>query len=311
VSTSNQLPQAQALAVTHTTPYSQAKSRLGEYVTLSKPKIAVMVMVTVGVGFTIGTLNNFDGWLFLHALCGIGLTALASSALNQLMEHDTDGLMLRTQWRPLPTRKLTLTEAAVFGFFAGITGGLWLYYYVNPLTAYLAILTLILYVGVYTPLKRITPWCTAIGAIPGAMPPLLGYCGATGQLDMMGLALFLWLFIWQFPHFLAIAWMYQEQYTSAGLKMLPANAAHTNTVGNIAVIFAWLMIPASIFISFVGEVGFECGVIGTLLSLIYVWYSYLFRKSPTRTSARKVLLYSVMFLPIMLFLMMFSHWRVS
>jgi protoheme IX farnesyltransferase len=286
------------------------KERVSQYIALAKPRIAIMVMISVGVGFILGEQKNADWLLLLNVLCGVGLTALASNALNQFLEYETDGMMTRTSQRPLPTGKLTLTEAGWMGVISGIGGGIWLYYYVNPLTAYLSLSTMFLYVGVYTPLKRLTPMCMAIGAIPGAMPPLLGYTGITGHVDAMGWALFTWLLVWQFPHFLAIAWMYNEQYRAAGLKMLPANAESTNTVGNVAVFFAIMMIPASIFPVMAGGVGFECGILGSIMAMVYVGYSWKFRANPTRQTARALMLYSVMYLPAQLLIMSLSHQRL-
>jgi len=199
-----------------------AAARLSDYVMLMKPRISLLVLLTVSAGFALGSADGWHPLVLANALFGIALVATASSAFNQWLERDSDALMLRTLNRPLPSGRLSPAEVLLFGFANGIFGIAWLAGFVDYMTAVLSAVTLVLYVGVYTPLKRHTSFGTAVGAIPGAMPPVLGWAAAGAPLDAGAFSLFALLFLWQFPHFLAIAWIYRDQYARAGLKMLPA-----------------------------------------------------------------------------------------
>ncbi|MGH7201934.1 MAG: heme o synthase, partial [Planctomycetaceae bacterium] len=206
-------------------------ARLADYVELAKPRIAAMVLMTVSVGYVVGSRGRWDLVPLLHTLLGVGLVAAASSALNQFLERDTDRRMPRTAERPLPAGRLLAAEVLLLGLVAGTAGCVYLAVMVNPLTAALTGATLLLYVAAYTPLKRVTSLCTAIGAVPGALPPVLGWTAAGGAIDGGALSLFGILFLWQFPHFLAIAHLYRGQYADAGLKMLPTASRSARITG--------------------------------------------------------------------------------
>lgn len=284
-------------------------SRLADYVELSKPRIAVMVLLTVVVGYTVGCEGNWQLTVIVPTLLGVALVASGSSALNQYLERTTDARMPRTAGRPLPIGSLTAAEALAFGLTCGTVGTLWLAVTVNGLTALLTLATLVLYAGVYTPLKRRSSLCTAVGAVPGALPPVLGWAAARGSLDAGAFALFAILFLWQFPHFLAIAWLYRDQYDAAGLKMLPRRRT-SRIVGLLAVTYAVALIPVSLLPPSVAMAGDLYAVIAVLFGLMYLAGAMQFALRGDRTSARGLLWTSLIYLPGLLTVMTFDHLRL-
>ena len=198
-----------------------SRERLAAFVELTKPRIAFMLLLTAAAGFYLGNRGTFDLVLFANAMIGIVLLAFGVATLNQWLERRTDVLMDRTATRPLPTGKVASGEALIFGSLLCLSAEVYLYFLVNPLTAFLGLTVIIGYVLVYTPLKTRTSASTAIGAIPGAMPPLMGWTASANEISLGAWALFVFLFLWQFPHFFAIAWLYKEQYAKAGILMLP------------------------------------------------------------------------------------------
>lgn len=290
-------------------PWSAVSARLSDYAELTKPRISAMVLVTVTVGYTLATHGEWQWRVLLPALLGIALVACASSAWNQWIERRTDARMDRTADRPLPSGRLTGAEVLAFGLFCAISGTLILTSLVNVTTALLTLTTLMLYVGVYTPLKRHTSLCTAIGAVPGALPPVLGWTAAGGSLDVGALALFAILFLWQFPHFLAIAWLYRNQYDGAGLQMLPRNRS-TRVVGLLAVTYAAALIPVSFLPKSAALAGDLYLMAAVLLGLIYLAAAIRFAMQETRTSARGLLFTSLIYLPALLLVLTFDHLRL-
>jgi len=283
-------------------------SRVRDFVELCKPRIAVVGLYTVAVGFFVGSRGNWDAALLLHSLFGIGLVAVACSVLNQFIERDTDPLMDRTAIRPLPTGRVSSGEALVFGLLAGIIGLTWLAVRVNTLTATLGAATLLSYVGFYTPLKRWTSLCTVIGAIPGALPPVLGWTAAGGELDAGAFSLFVLLFLWQFPHFLAIAWLLRQQYANAGLKMMPRLSGRG--IGLLAVVYGVALIPASLLPRFSGLAGDFYALTAIGLGGAYLWSAIEFARQGNDASARRVLWASFMYLPTLLAVLTLDHWRL-
>lgn len=299
-----------ALDVRSTTlPWSAVSARLADYVELTKPRISAMVLVTVTVGYTLATHGNWQWGVLVPALIGIALVASASSAWNQWYERRTDARMHRTANRPLPAGRLSGAEVAMFGLLCAISGGVLLATRVNAITAVLTLLTLVLYVGLYTPLKRHTSLCTTVGAIPGALPPVLGWTAGGGALDLGALALFAILFLWQFPHFLAIAWLYRQQYEGAGLKMLPHHRA-SRIVGLLAVTYAVVLIPASLLPQAAMLAGDLYSMAAIGLGLIYLAAAIRFAWQETRTSARGLLFASLIYLPAVLLVLTFDHLRL-
>lgn len=292
------------------TARAPATPRWREYLTLAKPRIAVMGLVTVALGFLLGTTADWSSFVLGHSLLGIGLVAISCSMLNQWWERDTDRLMARTAHRPLPSGRLLPREALSIGLLLAVVGLMDLVWFVNRRTALLALLTLVLYVAVYTPLKRRTSLCTAIGAIPGAMPPVLGWTAAGGDLDAGAFALFATLFVWQFPHFLAIAWLYREQYAAAGLRMLPDARPAPRVTGWMCVGYALAMIPVSLLLKDAALAGDAFALIAVALGLGYVAFSVRFLQNESVRTARQLLWFSLVVLPALLLALTWDHWRL-
>ena len=287
---------------------SASRPRVRDFVELCKPKIAVMGLYTVAIGFFVGSRGLWNASLLLHSLFGVGLVAVACSVLNQLIERDTDRRMFRTASRPIPTGRISPSEALVFGLTAGVVGLTWLALRVNLLTAVLGAVTLLSYVGMYTPLKRWSGLSTVIGAIPGALPPVLGWTAAGGSLDAGAFSLFATLFLWQFPHFLAIAWLLREQYASAGLKMMPRLSGRG--IGLLAVGYGAALIPASLLPRFCGLAGDFYALTAIGLGLAYLWSAIGFARHGDDAAARRVLWASFLYLPMLLAVLTLDHWRL-
>ena len=283
------------------------KAKLADYVQLSKPRIAVMAMVTVTIGFALG--SSLTGWntiQLLKSMLGIALVAAGSSALNQALEKKTDRLMPRTADRPLPSVRMSMAETIAFGAGTGIAGTAWLAVTVNVTTAILGAMTLFLYVAVYTPLKRKTALCTAIGAIPGAMPPVLGWAASGAPLNAQAFSLFAILFLWQFPHFLAIAWIYRHQYQGAGLKMLPETKT-PRAIGIMSVAYAIVLLPVSLLPSEVALAGTGYSFAALVLGIGYAFFALRFAIDECDATARKLLLSSLIYLPVLLLILCWDH----
>lgn len=282
--------------------------RLGDYLELTKPRISVLVLVAVSVGFALGSQGMVQFPLLAHALFGIALVAAGSSALNQFLERETDRLMPRTARRPLPSGRLMAGEVLTFGLLSGVLGVLYLATFTNVLTALLTALTLLVYVFLYTPLKRTTALCTAIGAIPGALPPVLGWTAAGGGLNIEAFCLFAILFLWQFPHFLAIAWIYREQYSKADLHMLPSR--RQGVTGFLATGYALTLIPVSLLPARYGLAGDAFFLTALILGLGYCLCAVRFMRSETSQTARGLLWSSLLYLPLLLFALTWDHFRL-
>jgi protoheme IX farnesyltransferase len=278
---------------------------------LSKLRIGSMAVVAVAVGFALAVQGEWNWFQFTMSLIGVGLGATASSVLNQCLEVSTDARMPRTARRPLPSGRLTLAEGWAYGVACVVLSTTILTLFVNPLTAFLTLATTVSYVMVYTPLKRVSPLCTVLGAVPGAMPPVLGWVAAGQPLNMPALTLFILLFVWQFPHFLAIAWIYKDQYDGAGLKMLPA-AGDPRTVGLIAVGYAAVLIPCSLLLRWWGLAGSVYAMTALILGLWYFIDTVRFARNPQVPSARRLLKTSLVYLPTVLLVLTADHlWRLN
>jgi protoheme IX farnesyltransferase len=300
-----------APAVAAPVPFRTAVAvRLADYLTLTKPRISVLVLLTVSAGYALASADRWQGAPLLHALCGISLVAAASSAFNQLLERDSDAQMMRTFGRPLPSGRLSAAEVFSFGVVTAIGGVVWLALFVNSATAFLAAITLVLYAGVYTPLKRRTSFCTAVGAIPGALPPVLGWAAAGAPLDAAAFSLFAILFLWQFPHFLAIAWIYRNDYSQAGLKMLPLRGQLPRVTGLMAVGYALVLVPLSLFPSACGLAGNAYLAIALVLSLAYLAAAVHFAARESLSTARQLLWTSLVYLPMLLVALVWDHFSL-
>lgn len=287
-----------------------AIARAADYLALSKPRIAVLALVTVAAGFALGSTGALRTTALVHALFGIALVAAGSSALNQYLERATDARMRRTALRPLPAGRMAPLEALAFGILAGLAGTLYLALYVNTTTAILSATTLLLYAAVYTPLKRLTGLATVVGAVPGALPPVLGWVAAGGSLDLAAYSLFAILFLWQFPHFLAIAWIYREEYSRAGLKMLPAEGRSSRIVGLMAVLYAMALIPISLLPARLELAGGAYLLAVLVLGLAYLVAAVRFAVAGSIGSARGLLWTSLVYLPLLWTALVWDHFRL-
>jgi len=249
----------------------------------------------------------------LDTLIGIALVSAGASALNESIERKTDARMLRTAHRPLAAGRISLPHGIFLGFACVIGGGTWLTLHTNLVTGTLTLITAFTYVAVYTPLKRYTTLATFIGAFPGAMPPLLGWTAARGRIEWPAVALFAVLFVWQFPHFMAIAWMYRDDYARAGIRMLPVVQPDGKSTVFEALVYAVLMIPVSLAPVFLHMTGVAYGVIAACLGLVYLGYTIRFSRITSAKSmiesrmyARDLLKVSVIYLPLLLTAMMLN-----
>jgi len=283
--------------------------RVADYTEIAKPRISLMVLLTVTVGYLLGIDGAWSTVTLFHAWFGIALVAMGSSAVNQWIERETDGRMRRTMNRPLPSGRLSPAEVLTLGIVCGTVGTAYLTAFVNGPTAAMAALTFVLYAGVYTPLKRVTSLCTAVGAIPGALPPVLGWLAAGGCLDWSAGSLFGVLFLWQFPHFLAIAWLHRDDYCAAGLRMLPAGRSLPHVTGLLAVGYALGLIPVSLLPAYFGLAGLAYSVTALVLGIVYLIASIQFACDETRESARRVLWTSLVYLPLVLIVLTWDHLR--
>ncbi len=283
------------------------RMRIAAFVELTKPRIAFMLVLTSAAGFYLGTTGSFDFPLFFNAMIGIATLAFGVATLNQYIERKTDALMDRTKDRPIPSQRLTPLEGLVFGVAQCVVAEVYLYFLVNPLTAALGLSVIVGYVFLYTPLKTRTSASTAIGAIPGAMPPLMGWTAASGEMTIGALALFLLLFLWQFPHFLAIAWMYREQYAKAGILMLPVVEPEGRITARQIVLFSIMLLPVSLAPFFLGFAGMLYLIGAILLGMWFLYQSIRTARAKTNIEARRLLMVSVTYLPLIFGLLVVDH----
>jgi heme o synthase len=281
--------------------------RLSAYAELTKPRITFLVVLTAIAGFCMGSSSGIDFLRLVNMSIGIGLLSSGLSTLNQYMERELDRLMRRTQARPLPTRKLRPVEAAAFGVLLSIIATLYLAVFINQLSALLGIITFATYLFVYTPLKVKTTLSTVLGAFPGAMPPFIGWVAATGNITLEAWILFAILFLWQFPHFLAIAWMYRDDYARAGIKMLPVVEPDGKVTAQQIISYTVLLIPVSLLPVVIGLAGSVYLVGAVVLGAGFLYFSARAALVRTAWQARQLLLASVIYLPMLFGLMVLNR----
>lgn len=277
---------------------------------LFKVRVTGMVVITGWAGFYLGSMQSGISTLqrgLVDTLFGIGLVSAGAGALNQALERSTDARMARTADRPLPAGRISLVQGVLAGIGALALGAWWLLLHSNLLTVSLALLTAFTYVAVYTPLKRVTTLATFIGAFPGAMGPLLGWTAARGRIEWAAVALFAILFVWQFPHFMAIAWLYRDDYARAGIRMLPVAQPDGLSTVVEALFYAVVMIPVSLAPWWLGMAGPVYAVLAAALGLVYLAYTIRFSRilhaeseNESRMLARDLLKVSVIYLPLLL-----------
>ena len=290
-------------------------SRFGDFFALTKPRLNSLVVVTAGVGYVLGAaslddeagpLGSFDIVTLLHTVMGSALVAGAAAALNQLAERDIDESMERTRGRPMPSARILPGEARLFASVLACLGIIQLALAANRLAALLALTTLVTYVWVYTPLKRRTHWATIVGAIPGALPPVIGWAAARGSVDAAGWVVFCIVFLWQLPHFHALSWMYREDFRRGRLPLLAAIDPDGRRTARHALGFAILLLPVSALPTFVGLSG-KLYLVPTLcLGIVFVALSARFAAERSHARARTLFVGSLVYLPLLWGLLVFD-----
>ena len=283
------------------------RERMAAYVELTKPRITFLIVLTAAAGFCMASHGNLNYVVFSNAMIGIALLSSGIATLNQYMERDLDGLMRRTANRPLPSRRLLPWEALFFGVALTLVAEAYLAVFVNAVTAVLGLTVIAGYLFAYTPLKTRTSLSTMVGAFPGAVPPLIGWTAARGDITLESLVLFAILFLWQFPHFLAIAWMYREDYGRAGILMLPVVEPEGRVTGQQIVVYTVMLIPVSLLPAYMGMAGKVYLYGAALLGLLFLYSSIRAAISKSRQSARQLLLASVIYLPLLFILMVLNR----
>ena len=273
-------------------------SSVGDYFELTKPSVVWLIVMSTAVGFYLGSSGSLSLLLFAHTLLATALLAGGTGALNQWAERDLDARMRRTEQRPLPAGRLRPVPALAFGIVITLMGVVYLALAVNLLSAALGLLTTLSYLFLYTPLKTKTPFSTFVGSFPGAMPPLIGWAAARNDLSVGGWVLFAVLFLWQFPHFYSIAWMYREDYARAGIKMLPVVEPDGVSTGRQIVCYAAALIPVSLAPVLLGMAGTAYLVGAVLCGLGYLYFGVLTARVKTTLQARRLLQASVIYLPL-------------
>ena len=280
--------------------------RVVDFVTLTKPRVVLMVLVTTAVGYRLGSLGTADWVRLLQTLAGTALAAAGTLALNQYLERESDGLMRRTQHRALPSGRLTASEALVFGILATLIGLGYLAVVVGALAAGVTLATSGIYLFLYTPLKRLTPLSTLVGAISGALPPLAGWAAARGELGSGGWILFAIVFLWQVPHTLAIGRLYQEDYARAGIRILPVVDPEGRSTERQIVVGSLALWAVALLPSLVGLTGSRYFFGAVALGGVFLACGIVHALGPSRASARQVVLASVLHLPLLFALMAFD-----
>jgi protoheme IX farnesyltransferase len=298
----------------------RATSLFRDYAELTKLRVTTLIVMTAWCGYFFGAHKAGVSWIsfrLLHALIGIGLVSSGTAALNEVMEHDVDAHMKRTALRPIPAGRMSLVHAMAVGMIASAGGSLYLAVFTNPLTGLLTFLTSVVYLVAYTPLKRISPLCTFVGAFPGAMPGVLGWTAVRGRLEWGTLVLFAILFVWQFPHFFSIAWLYREDYAKGGIKMLPVVEEDGRSTAHRILAYSIILIPLSLLPSFMGMAGriYLVGAVVLGFALLYFGIRLAFLNMPlvsgqSKMRARHLLQATVIYLPLLFAFMMINSSRM-
>ncbi|MGB9071805.1 MAG: heme o synthase [Terriglobales bacterium] len=289
---------------------------LSDYAELTKMRVTTLVVATAWCGFYFGALNNGTSslsWSLFHALLGVGMVAGGTAALNEVMEQEVDARMRRTAMRPLPSGRMSLLHGTIVGVLLTVGGALYLALTTNRLTGLLALATAFVYLAAYTPLKKIHPICTFVGAFPGAMPGVLGFAAARGRLEWGALVMFAIVFFWQFPHFFAIGWLYREDYAAGNVRMLPVLEKDGKATGRRILLYSLGLIPVSLAPAVLGMSGpvYAVGAILMGIALCYFGARLTMLGLPmsaprSKQRARQLLQASVVYLPLLFALMMIN-----
>ena len=278
---------------------ADTRARAADFVTLTKPRLNLLVLVTTLGGLYLASPDGVRTSLLVHTLLGTALVAGGAAALNQVWERDTDRLMRRTSMRPVPQGRLGLNEGTWFGVLLSSAGLIELTFGANAAAAAVALATSASYVLVYTPLKTRTSLATLVGAVPGALPPVIGWAAATGDITLPALVLFGIVFFWQMPHFLAIAWMYRDDYARAGIPLLPVLEPDGRRTGQQALLYAAVLWPVSLLPALVGLADAPYSIIATALGLVFIAIAARFARERSMAHARRLFLFSITYLPLL------------
>lgn len=284
-----------------------AVSELSDLLELTKPRITFMVVLTAGIGALLAGRGDLPAGLLLHALVGTALVSGGASALNQVLEHEVDARMRRTAQRPIPAGRMSTRRGWWFSLVLSAVGVGYLGWLVNGLTAMLGIVALLSYVLIYTPLKRLSSLSTLVGAVPGAIPPMMGWAAITGILEPGAWALFGILFFWQLPHFLAIAWLCREDYGVAGFPMLPVTDPDGSRTARQMILYSLALLPVSLAPTLLELTGLAYLIGAAVLGVLFLAFSFNFARSTSRAAARRVMQYSVLYLPLVLGVMVLDR----
>ncbi len=277
-----------------------------EFLSLTKPRITLLVVCTTLVGFYLGAPDAIPVWLLIHTLAGTACIAAGASSLNMAFEWEPDSRMRRTEGRPIPSGRLSVLQATFFGSALCLAGALHLLFLVNALTSLLSIITAALYLFAYTPLKKRTSLCTVVGAIPGAIPPMMGWTAVRNSLDFEAWWLFAILFLWQLPHFLSIAWLYREDYERGGFPMLPVLDKEGSQTSRQIILETLALLCITLLPATLGVFGQIYFLGAFVLGIVFLYMGIRLARAKNALSARRLLLTSVVYLPCLLILMMLA-----
>jgi heme o synthase len=283
------------------------RSRFMDYVSLTKPELTFLSVVTALTGYYLGAQGEMQASLLLHTLLGTALVGGGAGALNQYIEREYDSMMKRTENRPVPSGRIHPLEALVFGMILTIVGIAELSLFTNALTGFLASVTLVSYIFLYTPLKRITPLSTIVGAFPGALPPVMGWTAARNEVTPEALVLFSLLFVWQIPHFLSLAWMYRKDYARAGYRLLTVIEPEGDMAARQILAYTALLVPLTVLPWAMGMFGVLYLVLAVVLSLAFLGVSVLLLRERSNAAARHVFAGSLIYLPVLMAVMVIDR----
>ena len=284
---------------------SLPRRRVMDFIALAKPELTLLSVLTAVGGAYLASAT--PSTVLLHVFLGTLLVGGAAGTLNMVLEREYDALMKRTAQRPIPSGRVSAREGAIAGSLLAATGISYLYLMTNPVAALLAVLTLATYLFLYTPLKRLTPFVTVVGAIPGALPPVIGWSAVTGSVDLSGLSLFAILFFWQIPHFFSLAWIYRKDYEKGGFRMLTVVDTEGIVTGRQIVIYSLALIPASLLPTYLGMLGGLYFAGALVISLGFLWFSLAMYRERSTVAARRLFGASLFYLPSLMALMLLDR----
>ncbi|MCK6455260.1 MAG: heme o synthase [Phycisphaerae bacterium] len=291
-------------AVSLTASLAAAGSRIADFIEMTKPRIAALVLITTAVGYALGARSTVALLDVLHVVLGTALAAAGANALNQVLEWRFDALMRRTAVRPIPSGRVEPIEGLLFGLLCAASGIAYLAVFSNHLAALATGVCVVSYVLLYTPLKRVSPWCTVVGAVPGALPPVIGWSAARGTIEAEIAVVFAIMFVWQIPHFWSIAWMYRHEYGAAGFAMLSVVDQDGRRTSRQVVVLSIVLVGLSVLPWCFATTGSAYLVGALLLGSMFVAAGAHFALRPTHATARQLLRVSIIYLPLLLGLMM-------